>query len=101
MPTAFLRKSFKTVCVDTVLFFAMFALVGHITINYWERYTIQNELYSMKHSLYTLKDTIGNIGKAYDSLHNELKVLVFEVEKNQIDTPECRQKAELEAKYVV
>lgn len=49
------QKSFKTVCVDSVLFFALFALAGHLTINFWERYTIQNELSTMKNSLHNLK----------------------------------------------
>lgn len=49
------QKSLRTVCVDSVLFFALFALAGHLTINFWERYTIQSELSSMKSSLHTLK----------------------------------------------
>lgn len=45
-----------------------------------------------------LQDTIGNIGKAYDNLHNELKVLIFEllIENKQTNTPEYRQTAKLE-----
>lgn len=93
------QKSFKTVCVDSVLFFALFALAGHLTINFWERYAIQNELSSMKNSLSnlrvsfspkrnvngesfclntlnTLQNTITNIGNAYDNLHTELTDLI-------------------------
>lgn len=48
-----------------------------------------------------LQDTIGNIGKAYDNLHTELKDLLFEVNKKEIqhkDTLECRHKEKIEAK---
>ncbi|CAH0579403.1 unnamed protein product [Chrysodeixis includens] len=70
------QKTFKTVCVDSFLFFALFALAGHLTINFWERYTIQSELSTMKNSLRNLKNTITNIGHAYDNLHTELTDLI-------------------------
>ncbi|PZC86553.1 hypothetical protein B5X24_HaOG209272 [Helicoverpa armigera] len=82
MPRVVPRKSFKSVCVDTVLFFAMFALVGHLSINFWEKYTIQSELTIMKQSLNSLKDTITNIGKAYDNLYSELRELFIMVDQS-------------------
>ncbi|CAH1645389.1 unnamed protein product [Spodoptera littoralis] len=90
----FIKKSLKNVCVDTVLLFVMLALVGHLTINFWERFTLQSELSNMKYSLHSLKDTINNIGKAYDGLHTELKDLVKVVDNKQHLVPECKHKKE-------
>ncbi|XP_022830986.1 uncharacterized protein LOC111359624 [Spodoptera litura] len=97
----FIKKSLKNVCVDTVLLFVMLALVGHLTINFWERFTLQSELSNMKHSLHSLKDTINNIGKAYDGLHTELKDLVNVVDKKQHLVPECKHKKEAKDRYIV
>ncbi|XP_035433305.2 uncharacterized protein LOC118264781 isoform X1 [Spodoptera frugiperda] len=97
MPTQldFIKKSLKNVCVDTVLLFVMLAVVGHFTINFWERFTLQSELTNMKHSLHSLKDTITNIGKAYDGLHTELKDLVKIVDHKPHYVPEHKHKREV------
>ncbi|XP_021191023.1 uncharacterized protein LOC110376754 [Helicoverpa armigera] len=97
MPRVVPRKSFKSVCVDTVLFFAMFALVGHLSINFWEKYTIQSELTIMKQSLNSLKDTITNIGKAYDNLYSELRELFIMVDQSH----QCLEQKKPDARYIV
>ncbi|XP_035433306.2 uncharacterized protein LOC118264781 isoform X2 [Spodoptera frugiperda] len=103
MPTQldFIKKSLKNVCVDTVLLFVMLAVVGHFTINFWERFTLQSELTNMKHSLHSLKDTITNIGKAYDGLHTELKDLVKIVDHKPHYVPEHKHKREVKDRYIV
>ncbi|XP_059047200.1 uncharacterized protein LOC131842647 [Achroia grisella] len=69
------HATLKSMCMDTVIFFGLFAIVGHMSINLWERLMIQTELTNMKTSLHTLKNTVNNIGYAYDKLHKEVKGL--------------------------
>lgn len=49
------NKSLKTLFVETVMFVTLFALVSHLSVNFWERYVIQKELVKMKSSLNMLK----------------------------------------------
>ncbi|XP_049869407.1 uncharacterized protein LOC126369157 [Pectinophora gossypiella] len=77
-------KSLKTLFLETVLFISLFAMVGHLSVNFWERYVIQTELSKMKTSLHSLKETINHIGIAYDNLHKELKDLAEIAEKNPV-----------------
>ncbi|KAF9414868.1 hypothetical protein HW555_007337 [Spodoptera exigua] len=88
----FIRKSLNNLYVRTFLVFAIVVLLGHLSINFWERFTLQSELTNMKHSLHLLKDTITNIGKAYDDLHTELKDLIKIVDDRQRLRPECKHK---------
>lgn len=78
MPTQldFIKKSLKNVCVDTVLLFVMLAVVGHFTINFWERFTLQSELTNMKHSLHSLKVRIFPIIHIGYILFNSYKIII-------------------------
>ncbi|XP_028026979.1 uncharacterized protein LOC114240590 [Bombyx mandarina] len=70
------RSTFKSLLIETALFIGLFVLAGHLSINFWERYVIQSELSLMKCSLHSLKDTINNIGKAYDNLQKEINAIL-------------------------
>ncbi|XP_030024938.1 uncharacterized protein LOC115443611 [Manduca sexta] len=74
------RSSLKTLLIESMLFVSLFALVAHLSIHFWERYVIQTELSHMKYSLHSMKETINNIGNAYDVLHKDLKGLISAAE---------------------
>ncbi|XP_063825462.1 uncharacterized protein LOC135075021 [Ostrinia nubilalis] len=77
------QRTLRSIFIDMVVFVGMFALLGHLSINFWERFVIQSELSNMKTSLHSLKETINRIGYAYDNLHRELLGLAEIAEKKQ------------------
>lgn len=58
MPTT---KSLKLLLMESLLFISLFAVLGHLSVNFWERFVIQKELSKMKSSLYTLKVCIVSL----------------------------------------
>ncbi|XP_045771442.1 uncharacterized protein LOC123871597 [Maniola jurtina] len=65
-------KFFKKLLIEITLFIAMVALAGHVTVNFWEQYVVQDNLLEMKESLDHLKVTVNNMGYAYDDLQRDL-----------------------------
>ncbi|CAH0397795.1 unnamed protein product [Chilo suppressalis] len=77
------HKSLTSLFIDLIVFVSMFALLGHLSMNFWERFIIQTDFSNMKTSLHTLKETINRIGYAYDTLHLELTELAAKTENKQ------------------
>lgn len=48
-------KSLKKLLIEITLFISMVALVGHVTVNFWERYVVQDKLADIRSSLDHLK----------------------------------------------
>nr|XP_034830586.1 uncharacterized protein LOC117987660 [Maniola hyperantus] len=67
-----MEKFLKKLLIEITLFITIVALAGHVTVNFWERYVVQDKLLEMKESLDHLKVTVNNIGYAYDDLQRDL-----------------------------
>lgn len=48
-------KSFGNLFLEAVIFIAIFIILGHMTVNLWERVYIKSEITKMKNSLTSLK----------------------------------------------
>lgn len=48
-------KFVKKLLIEITLFISIAALAGHVTVNFWERYIVQDKLADIKNSLDHLK----------------------------------------------